>query len=142
MPIHRPSGAESLPIRSEQFQGFRNDSSGQASIDIFVKMNGFSESMGDRVSLIKRGVRAMAVVAVLSAGAGTLASPAANASSETAMAWMLVRYYHPANSTTLAQCNADGQYYADGSTGYECKYYPNSYPPHTGQSHYELWVGP
>jgi hypothetical protein len=29
--------------------------------------------------------------------------------------------------------NSDGQYYADGSTGYKCKWYPGSY---------ELWVGP
>ncbi|MFI6316978.1 hypothetical protein ACIBG8_05640 [Nonomuraea sp. NPDC050556] len=69
-----------------------------------------------------------------------LALALAGAGTASASGYTYVRSYFPANSTTLAQCNADGQEYADGSTGYYCQYYPSSWQTHT--PHYELYVGP
>ncbi|MBG0832018.1 hypothetical protein HS041_30395 [Planomonospora sp. ID67723] len=66
----------------------------------------------------------------------------AHAAPAKALGWVKVKSYIPANAANLARCKKDGQYYADGSTGYQCKYFPNTYAPHQGKSHYELWVGP
>jgi hypothetical protein len=92
------------------------------------------------MSVIKRGLGALTVAVALSAATGVLAATPANAAPAQAQAWTYVRSYFPANDATWRQCNADGQYYADGSTGYECRYFPSSWQTHT--PHYELYVGP
>lgn len=87
----------------------------------------------------KRGLGGLVLAGIL---AGSLVPASAEAATIKPQEWELIKYYHPGDAANGAKCRSDGEYYADGSTGYRCDWYPNSYPPHQGQSHWELWVGP